>query len=61
MDFSLSKEQTDIKRAAREFAEGEFTEIAQACDQEEKYPRDLVKKAAELGLHEAANRLNSMK
>ena len=25
MNFSLSKEQTDIKRAAREFAEGEFT------------------------------------
>ena len=25
MDFSLSKEQRDIKRAAREFAEGEFT------------------------------------
>jgi len=25
VDFSLSKEQRDIKRAAREFAEGEFT------------------------------------
>jgi len=49
MDFSLTKEQRDIKKAAREFAEGEFPEIAQECDQEEKYPFDLVKKAADLG------------
>ena len=49
MDFNLTREQRDIRKAAREFAEGEFPEIAQACDQEEKYPRDLVKKAAELG------------
>ncbi|NNG06467.1 MAG: acyl-CoA dehydrogenase [Desulfobacteraceae bacterium] len=49
MNFNLTREQRDIRKAAREFAEGEFTEIAQACDQEEKYPRDLVKKAAELG------------
>jgi alkylation response protein AidB-like acyl-CoA dehydrogenase len=49
MDFNLTKEQRDIKKAAREFAEGEFPEIAQECDQEEKYPSDLVKKAADLG------------
>ena len=49
MDFDLTKDQQDIRKAAREFAEGEFPEIAQECDQEEKYPRDLVKKAAELG------------
>ena len=49
MDFDLTKDQEDIRKAAREFAEGEFPEIAQECDQEEKYPRDLVKKAAELG------------
>ena len=49
MDFDLTKDQQDIKKAAREFADGEFPEIAQECDQEEKYPRDLVKKAAELG------------
>ncbi len=49
MNFNLTREQRDIRKAAREFAEGEFPEIAQACDQEEKYPRDLVKKAAELG------------
>jgi alkylation response protein AidB-like acyl-CoA dehydrogenase len=49
MDFDLTKDQQDIKKAAREFAEGEFPELARECDQEEKYPRDLVKKAAELG------------
>jgi alkylation response protein AidB-like acyl-CoA dehydrogenase len=49
MDFTLSREQLDIRRAAREFAEGEFPEIARDCDREERYPRDLVRKAAELG------------
>ena len=49
MDFNLTRDQQDIRKAAREFAEGEFPDIAQVCDQEEKYPRDLVRKAAELG------------
>jgi acyl-CoA dehydrogenase len=49
MDFDLTKDQQDIKKAAREFAEGEFPAIAQECDQQEKYPRDLITKAAELG------------
>jgi alkylation response protein AidB-like acyl-CoA dehydrogenase len=49
MDFDLTKEQKDIKKAAREFAEGEFPEIAEECDREEKYPFYLVKKAADLG------------
>ena len=49
MDFDLTKDQEDIRKAAREFAEGEFPEIAQECDQQEKYPRELVTKAAELG------------
>lgn len=49
MDFNLTKEQLDIKKAAKEFAEGEFPEIAEECDREEKYPSDLVKRAADLG------------
>jgi acyl-CoA dehydrogenase len=49
MDLKLTREQQDIRKAAREFAEGEFPEMAQVCDQEETYPRELVKKAAELG------------
>jgi alkylation response protein AidB-like acyl-CoA dehydrogenase len=45
----LTDDQEDIRKASRDFAEGEFPEIAQECDQEEKYPLDLVKKAAKLG------------
>ncbi|WP_290596323.1 MULTISPECIES: acyl-CoA dehydrogenase family protein [unclassified Archaeoglobus] len=50
MDFKLTPEQEDIRRAAREFAEREFTpEIMEECDREEKYPKELVIKARGLG------------
>ncbi len=49
MDFELTDEQKEIKKAAREFAEGEFTDIAMECDREEKFPRDVWKKACKLG------------
>lgn len=49
MDFDLTREQKDIARAAQEFAEGEFPELARECDREERYPVELVRKAAELG------------
>ena len=49
MDFELTDEQKDIIRAAREFAEGEFPEIARECDQKEEFPRHLWKKACQLG------------
>jgi alkylation response protein AidB-like acyl-CoA dehydrogenase len=49
MDFQLSKEQIDIKNAAREFAMGEFPERAQEFDREEKFDLRLRKKACELG------------
>ena len=50
MDFRLTQEQLDIKRAAREFAEKEFTpELMEECDREEKYPFEVVKKARDLG------------
>lgn len=49
MDFELSDEQKDIKKAAREFAEKEFPEIARDCDKKESFPRDLWKKACVLG------------
>jgi alkylation response protein AidB-like acyl-CoA dehydrogenase len=55
VDFTFTEEQEDIRRAAREFAEKEFTpELAMQCDKEEKYPKDLVKKCAELGFHAVA-------
>jgi len=49
MDFSLSKEQQDFKKAAREFAEKEFPLVAQQCDEQEKMDLNLLKKARELG------------
>jgi alkylation response protein AidB-like acyl-CoA dehydrogenase len=49
MDFNLTKEQRDIKKAARDFAEGEFPDIAKECDREEKADRSVMRKACELG------------
>jgi len=49
MDFELSNRQKQIRLAAREFAEGELSPIAQECDIKEEFPRELIKKAAQLG------------
>ena len=49
MDFNLTREQREIKMAAREFAEGEFRDVAREYDREEKVNLDLMKKASELG------------
>jgi len=49
MSFSLSKEQLDIQKAAREFAEGEIRPVARELDSQEKFDDRIWKKAAELG------------
>jgi len=49
MDFELTNRQKQICRVAREFAEGEFPGIAREYDRREEFPRDLWKKACELG------------
>jgi len=49
MDFTLSKEQQDIIKAAREFALGEFPERAQEFDRNETFDLDIWRKACELG------------
>jgi len=50
MDFSLTKEQRDIKSAAAEFAKGEFKpELAQECELTHRFPRELYEKAGQLG------------
>ena len=49
MDFQLSDTQKDIKKAAREFAEGEFPKVAQECDRAEKTDMVLLQKARDLG------------
>lgn len=47
--FDIGEEQRDIKNAAREFAEGEFTDIAEEHDLKEIFPKEIWKKACELG------------
>jgi alkylation response protein AidB-like acyl-CoA dehydrogenase len=47
--FELTAEQRDIRKAAREFAEKEFTDIARELDAGERFEDKLWKKAAELG------------
>jgi len=49
MEFELTEEQRDIKKAAREFAEGTFPEFVEESDLNETFPRELWKKACDLG------------
>ena len=49
MDFTLSKEQRDIVRAARKFAVGEFPDRALEFDREETFDQEIWRKACELG------------
>jgi alkylation response protein AidB-like acyl-CoA dehydrogenase len=49
VDFELTNRQKQICLSAREFAEGEFPGIAREYDRREEFPRDLWKKACELG------------
>ena len=50
MDFRLSKEQEDIKKAAREFAGGEFDpDVTLELEKEGQYPFEILKRACELG------------
>ena len=50
MDFYLTKEQKHIQKAAREFAKGEFTDVARDFDINQTFPAKIVAKARELGL-----------
>ncbi|RLA82943.1 MAG: acyl-CoA dehydrogenase [Deltaproteobacteria bacterium] len=47
--FALTPEQQDIRKAAREFAEGEIRPIARELDEREELDPAIWKKAAELG------------
>ena len=50
MDLALSPEQQEVRTLAREFAEREVKPRAEAIDHTGEFPRDLVDKAAKLGL-----------
>jgi len=50
MDFELREEQKDIQKAAREFAQGEFNkEEILRLEETRAYPREIWKKASQLG------------
>src|SRR5256884_9244152 len=50
MDLALSPEQQEVRTLVREFAEREVKPRAEAIDHNSEFPRDLVDKAARLGL-----------
>ena len=49
MDFSLTPEQIAVRDAAREFAHGEVEPIVDEFDEAQKFPREVMRKAGELG------------
>lgn len=49
MDFALTPEQQAIREAAREFAEKEVSPVVEEHDEAQKFPMEVMKKAAELG------------
>ena len=49
MDFTLSKEHEMARGLFRAFAEREVRPLAQAIDEEERFPRETVEKMAKLG------------
>jgi len=50
VDFELSKAQKDIQKAARKFAKGEFDkELARELEHKHEFPREICRKAGELG------------
>jgi alkylation response protein AidB-like acyl-CoA dehydrogenase len=50
MDFTLTKEHKDIQKAAREFAIGEFKDVAREYDLQEIFPEKILDKARQLDL-----------
>ena len=49
MDFSLTDEQRAIQETAREFARREVDPIVDEIDESQKFPREVMRKAGELG------------
>ncbi len=50
MDFELTEEHRLLKETAYKFAVREFAPVAREYDREEKYPREILRKAAAAGL-----------
>jgi alkylation response protein AidB-like acyl-CoA dehydrogenase len=49
VDFSLTDEQRAIQETAREFARREVDPIVEEIDEAQKFPREVIRKAGELG------------
>lgn len=49
MDFSLSEEQRAVQETARDFALREVDPIVDEIDEAQRFPREVMKKAGELG------------
>lgn len=50
MDFKLTKEQLDIRRAAEAFADGEFdADLISSLEKQRRYPGEVFRKACKLG------------
>ncbi|EMA40232.1 acyl-CoA dehydrogenase family protein [Halobiforma nitratireducens] len=50
MEFGLTEEQQQIREEVQRFAENEIVPVAEEYDEEEKYPHEIIDKAAEMGL-----------
>ncbi len=49
IDFALTEEQRAIQMTAREFAQKEVDPIVESHDEAQKFPREVMRKAGELG------------
>ena len=49
MDFSLTEEQRFIQEMACDFARQEVDPIVEECDENQRFPMEVIQKAAELG------------
>ena len=55
LDFSLTREQEEIRDLAHEFAEKEMRPVAERYDENEETPWDVMRKAHDLGLDATAS------
>jgi alkylation response protein AidB-like acyl-CoA dehydrogenase len=55
VDFSLTREQEEIRELAHEFAEKEMRPVAERYDENEETPWDVMRKAHDLGLDATAS------
>jgi short/branched chain acyl-CoA dehydrogenase len=50
VDFDLTQEQELVRQTVREFAESKIAPVAEELDRQHRFPYDLVRELAELGL-----------